>query len=232
LKPLYLLRLAALVAASVVSPVLIGCSSGTATQQSPADEGASPTSDEAGSTDAGAKAAQDSSTPETKPDAAEAMPTKPLLDVTVNGVAMKVKDVAVVPKQVYPDQGISYYEITATLEQSPPIVQGLQKDPSITIRVGKDENGSDVCKEKRGPQVGFIQPVIELREVKIKYQRFTGAETVIATPSTKDGSCTMLLKSAASTGKAWGEASGSVQAGADEPVLTFQAKWFQELEWN
>lgn len=170
--------------------------------------------------------------PQTKPDASEPVPTAPFFDVTVNGAAVKVKSVTVKPTNVYPSQGISHYEIKATLEQTPPIVPGMQNDPSIVIRVGKDENGSDSCKEKRGPRDGFIEPVIELREVGFNYKRFTGQSTVIAFPTTtKSGSCTMLLKSAAAGGQSWGEASGTVQSGSDEPALAFKAKWFQTFTW-
>jgi hypothetical protein len=42
----------------------------------------------------------------------------------------------------------------------------------------------------------------------------------------------MVLKSAAAGGHAWGEATGSVQAGADEPALSFEARWFQPVSWK
>jgi hypothetical protein len=168
--------------------------------------------------------------PDTKPD--DPMPTSPMFEVTINGSAVKVKSVSIDHTNLYPSDGTSYYEITATLDQSPPIVPGLDEDPKIVIRVGKDENGTDVCKEKRGPQVGFVQPVIELREVSIRYERFTGSSTVTAFPSTKDGSCNMALKSAAAGGHAWGEAKGVVQSSADEPALHFEAKWFQPVDWK
>ena len=169
------------------------------------------------------------------PDAAptpEPVPTSPFFDLTINGKAMKVKSVSVARTNVSPSDGTSYYEITATLDQSPPIASGLDSDPTVVIRVGKDESGTDACKEKRGPQVGFVQPVIELREVAIHYRRFTGSSTVTAFPSTKDGSCNMQLKSAATGGQAWGEATGSVQAGDNEPALGFTVKWFQHVSWK
>jgi hypothetical protein len=217
---------------ALVTGVLAACSSGS-TSQVGADEpdGGTPTTADGGTTPTPVTPGKDASTPDAKPPE-EPMPTSPLFEVTVNGTPMKVKSVAVSHTNLYPSDGTSTYEITATLDQSPPIAAGLDEDPKIIIRVGKDENGTDVCKEKRGPQVGFVQPVIELREVSIHYSRFTGTSGVTAFPSTKDGACNMILKSAAAGGQAWGEATGEVQAGADEPMLNFKAKWFQPVSWK
>lgn len=57
-------------------------------------------------------------------------------------------------------------------------------EPSIAIRVGQAENGADACKEERGPRVGFVEPVTELREIQIKYKRFNGSSTIFAAPTT------------------------------------------------
>lgn len=221
-------------ASSILVASAVGCTAGNVSQGLPLDPGTT----DSGSPDDGDKDAgtvtpkKDSGTPD-KPDAAESVPTSPFFDVTINGTAAKVKNVTVDHTNLYPDDGVSYYEITATLEKSTAIAAGLDEDPSIVIRVGKDENGTDVCKEKRGPQVNFKEPVLELREVQIHYKRFTGSQTVIAYPSTKtSGSCNMLLKSAAANGHAWGEASGSVQGGSGEPALAFEAKWFQDVSWK
>ena len=195
------------------------------------------TPDGGGPTDDGTRAdaappkGKDASAPPATPDE-EPVPTSPLFEVKIDGTAIKVKNVSVSRTNLYPSDGTSYYEITATLDQSPAIIDGIDQDPTLVIRVGKDENGKDVCKEKRGPQVGFIEPVIELREVAIHYRRWTGSKTVSAYPSTKDGACTMQLKSAATNGQAWGEAAGTVQAGAGEPVLSFEIKWFQNVAWK
>lgn len=220
-------------ALALVTGLLAGCSSGSTNVISAddGDGGGTTTTPDGGATTTPVTPGKDASTPDATPKE-EPMPTSPLFEVTVNGTPMKVKSVAVNHTNLYPSDGTSYYEITATLDQSPPIAAGLDKDPTIVIRVGKDENGTDVCKEKRGPQVGFVQPVIELREVSIHYSRFTGSSGVNAFPSTKDGACNMILKSAAAGGQAWGEATGSVQAGADEPVLSFKAKWFQPVAWK
>lgn len=222
-------------ALALVTGMLTGCSSGSTNVISAddTDGGGTTTTPDGGTTPTPVTPGKDASTPDTTPkEEEEPMPTSPLFEVTVNGTPMKVKSVAVSHTNLYPNDGTSYYEITATLDRSPPIAAGLDKDPTIVIRVGKDENGTDVCKEKRGPQVGFVQPVIELREVSIHYSRFTGTSGVNAFPSTKDGACNMILKSAASGGQAWGEATGSVQAGADEPALSFKAKWFQPVSWK
>lgn len=223
----------AFTALALVTSVLTACSSGSTSSIGADDpDGGSGTTATDGGTDvAPVKPGKDASTPDAKP-AEEPVPSSPFFDLTINGTPMKVKNVAVARTNLYPSDGTSYYEITATLDQSPALASGLQDDPSIVIRVGKDENGTDACKVKRGPQVGYVQPVIELREVQIRYRRSTGTSTVSAFPSTKDGSCTMQLKSAATAGQAWGEATGEVQAGADEPVLNFTAKWFQTVNWK
>lgn len=218
---------------ALVTTVLTACSAGGAAPLGPEelDGGSGTPGTDGGTAPAPVKPGTDATTPDAPP-ASEPVPTSPFFDVTINGKAMKVKSVKVDRTNVYPSDGTSYYEITATLDQSPPLASGLDSDPTVVIRVGKDENGVDACKEKRGPQVGFVQPVIELREVAVHYRRFTGSSTVTAFPSTKDGSCTMHLKSAATAGQAWGEATGSVQAGANEPVLGFTAKWFQNVSWK
>jgi hypothetical protein len=218
----------------MLASVAVACSAESVTPATVDGSDAATLPDDDDTTDAGTtKPGKDASTTEPKVDAAEPVPTKPFFDVTVNGTAMKVKNVTVKPTNVYPSQGVSYYEIEATLERTPPLTSGLQDDPSIVIRVAKDENGSDVCKEKRGPAEGFVEPVIELREVQIHYRHFNGSSTVTAFPSTpKSGSCTMLLKSAATNGQAWGEATGMLQSGASEPAFNFQAKWFQTFKWQ
>lgn len=222
-------------ASSFLVAAVVGCSAGTVTQFVPADGSANDGGPNVDDKDAGTTTGttpKDGSTT-SKPDAAEPVPTSAFFDVTVNGMAIAVTSVTVNHTNVYPDQGISYYEITATLAQTPPIVDGLDGDPTIVIRVGKDEGGSDVCKEERGPQVGFVEPVTALREVEVHYKRFTGSKTVSAYPSTKtSGSCTMLLKSTAANGQAWGEATGMVQVSGEEPALAFDAKWFQTLTWK
>lgn len=225
----------AALASSLIVASVVGCSAGTITQIAPGDTSANDGGPSGDDKDAGSTTAtmqmDDAAT--AKPDAAEAVPTSAFFDVTVNGKAVTVKNVAVDHHNVYPDQGISYYEITATLAQTPPIVDGLDEDPTIVISVGKDESGSDACKEERGPQVGFVQPVTALREVQIHYQRFTGSQTVSAYLSTKtSGSCTMLLKSTAANGQAWGQATGMVKGSGNEPALAFEAKWFQALTWK
>lgn len=227
-------RAVALASSLLVSSV-VGCSAGTVTQIAPGDTSANDGGPSVDDKDAGSTSGNTTKdgSATSKPDAAEPVPTSAFFDVTVNGMAVTVKNVTVDHTNVYPDQGISYYEITATLAQTPPIVDGLDGDPTIVIRVGKDEGGTDACKEERGPQVGFVQPVTALREVQIHYKRFTGSQTVIAYPSTKtSGSCTMLLKSTAANGQAWGEATGMVQGSGDEPALAFKAKWFQTLTWK
>jgi len=167
------------------------------------------------------------------PDAAKPLPGAPLFEVSVNGVPMKVKAVSSKVTNLYKDQGTSYYEVTAVLEQQPAIVDGLRADPSITIRVGKEDSGTDACKEVRGPAVGAVQPVTQIRDVQIKYQRFTGASTVYASPSTvRAGACTMTLEAPSTDGHAWGEARGSVQSGTDEPKLDFSVRFFQPIDWK
>lgn len=218
---------------ALVTTALTACSSGSTAPlgaEEPDGGTGAPTPD-SGTDPQPAKPGKDAAAPDAAP-TPEPVPTSPFFDVTINGKAMKVKSVAVARTNVSPSDGTSYYEITATLDQSPPIASGLDSDPTVVIRVGKDENGTDACKQKLGPQVGFVQPVTELREVAVHYRRFTGSSTVIAFPSTKDGSCSMQLKSAATGGQAWGEATGSVWAGDDEPTLGFTVKWFQNVTWK
>lgn len=216
---------------TLVTTVLTACSAGGAAPVGPEELDGGSGTPRADSGTVPVKPGADASAPDVPPES-EPVPTSPFFDVTINGKAMKVKSVTVDRTNLYPSDGTSYYDITATLDQSPPLASGLDSDPTVVIRVGKDENGVDACKEKRGPKVGFIEPVIELREVAVHYRRFTGSSTVTAFPSTKDGSCSMHLKSAATAGQAWGEATGSVQAGTDEPVLGFTVKWFQNVSWK
>jgi hypothetical protein len=227
------ISLLALSSMALFAGAATACTAGSTTPYSsgtPNDGVATP--DEGPVADAGpAKPGKDAAPPETKPEE-DPVPTSPMFEVKIDGTAIKVKNVSVERHILYPSDGTSYYEITATLDKAQPIVDGIDEDPTLVIRVGKDENGKDVCKEKRGPQVGFIQPVIELREVEIHYHRWTGSKTVSAYPSTKDSACTMQLKSAATNGQAWGEAAGTVQAGTGEPVISFETKWFQNVTWK
>ena len=219
---------------SVAVGILSACS-GTATSSS--SSGGVLPDDDAGSTpaaDASAEPQPDAGSTQKDATVVEQPPTAPMFEVTLNGMAMTVKDVAV--KGIPAQQGsIANYELKGTLDKGQAFVAGLQEDATITIEIGKDDQGSNVCKVARGPAQGFIEPVIELRKVTINYKRFTGQSTVYAYPNTnaKDGtgSCSMTLKTAAANGQAWGEAQGKVQAGTDEPVVSFQAKWFQTLKW-
>lgn len=146
----------------LLTSALVACSSGTTSTAGGSDtDGGSTETPADGTADSGApKAQKDAAPDDTKPEE-EAVPTKPFVELKINGAVMKVKDVKVTPTNIYPSQGTSYYEIKATLEQTPPMVAGLDADPSISIRVGKDEKGTDACKEKRGPQEGFVEPVLE-----------------------------------------------------------------------
>lgn len=171
--------------------------------------------------------------PTPKADAGPTKPSAPLLEMTIGGKTVKVKNVKISPTGTqYPDGVFRYYVIDATLEESPEIVPGQMGEPSIAIRVGQAENGADACKEERGPRVGFVEPVTELREIQIKYKRFNGSSTIIAAPTTNSsGACMMTIHADASKGEAWGEATGSVRSGTTEPALPFTVKWFQPVKW-
>lgn len=214
---------------------VVACS-GTATSSSSSSGAVS--EDDAGSTtpdvDGSVLPTPDGGTPQKDAAVVEQPPSAPMLEVSLNGMVMTVKNVTI--KGVPAQQGsIANYQIDGTLDKAQAFVSGLQDDPTITIEVGKDDQGANACKVARGPQVGFIEPVIELRKVTIKYKRFTGQSTVYAYPNTNDdkglGSCNITLKTAATNGQAWGEAQGKVQAGSDEPVVNFQTKWYQTLKW-
>ena len=157
-----------------------------------------------------------------------------MFEVTLNGKAMTVKDVAI--KAISSQQGsITRYELKGTLDKAQAFVAGLEEDAKITIEIGKDDQGPNVCKVTRGPVQNYIEPILELRRVTINYKRFTGQSTVYAFPSTDaedgSGSCSMNLKTGAAGGQAWGEAQGKVQSSINEPVVNFQAKWFQPIKW-
>jgi hypothetical protein len=166
-------------------------------------------------------------------DAAKPLPSAPFFEVSVNGTPLVVKSVSAKATKVQQGMGTWYYDITAVLEQTPAIVPGLQDAPSITIRVGKDDTGTAVCREVYGPIQGAVLPVTQIRQVQIKYRRFTGSSTVSAFPNTtREGACDMVLERPSTGGQAWGEAKGSVQAGSDEPKLSFDVKWFQNVSWE
>lgn len=167
------------------------------------------------------------------PDAKKPIPSSPYFTIAVNGTPLVVKSVVSEVTNVYPEQGTSYYEVTATLARTPAIVAGLEDDPEVTIRVGKSDEGADACQEVRGAPQGAVTPVVRVRDIQFRYRRFTGSASVTAFPSTKrSGACAMTLESPSTDGHAWGEAKGSVQNDPSEPKLDFDMKWFQPVEWK
>lgn len=179
------------------------------------------------------KPKEDPATPPPPPPQGPVMPAAPMFELLVGGKTIKATNVKVEPTGTQYSKGVFYYyTLTATLEETPNLVPGQEGAPRIELRVGKTENGADVCEETRGPQEGFVQPVTALREVQINYKRWTGSSTVIAAPTTtSSGACTMTLHADAAQGNAWGEAKGQVQSGANEPPIAFEVKWFQPVKW-